>query len=312
MSIVNAQANARKKKEEEEQQKQQQQNKVVGQQQKTQQNSSKPTGTTSIPKDNQGTSRTQKSAASSLRKENNVTTTASTPRKEESKQNIVRRNTITANRSEQQQNNQQTTQRRNEERRSYQTNNNNQLPSPSMLPKANSTTNTTNNIPTSVISQYADKYGVSYDEAKAKFEKAQNMANQTLTKQGQINEDKTAQAKAERAEELRKANQRQQTPYDSFMINMGKTLTDPVNLLPFAAGKLTGNNWDLVGDKLREEERQATEQHPVASAAGDIAGFLLGNKILRGGSANSAAASAGDVGKAAYEDAILNGATKSQ
>ena len=312
MSIVNAQANAKKKKEEEEQQKQQQQNKVVGQQQKTQQNSSKPTGTTSIPKDNQGTSRTQKSAASSLRKENNVTTTASTPRKEEIKTNIVRRNTVTANRSEQQQNNQQTTQRRNEERRSYQTNNNNQLPSPSMLPKANSTTNTTNNIPTSVISQYADKYGVSYDEAKAKFEKAQNMANQTLTKQGQINEDKTAQAKAERAEELRKANQRQQTPYESFMTNMGKTLADAVNLLPFAAGKLTGNNWDLVGDKAREEERQATEQHPVASAFGDVAGFLVGNKVLRGGAANSAANAAGDVGKAAYEDAILNGATKGQ
>ena len=314
MSIVNANQNIRKKDEEEEKKKQQQQN-VVGQQQKTQKESSKPTGSTSIPKDNQGTSRTQKGTASSLRKENNVTTTASTPRREESKTNIIRRNTVTANRAEQQ-NNQQTTNRRGEERRSYQTGNenkttntNNQIPSPSMLPKANSTSN---NIPTNVISQYADKYGISYDEAKSKFEKAQNMANQTITKPGQINEDKTSQARAERAEELRKANQKQQTAYESFMTNMGKTLADPVNLLPFAAGKLTGNNWDLVGDKAREAEKQATEQHPVASAAGDIAGFLLGNKILRGGSANSAAASAGDVGKAAYEDAILNGATKGQ
>lgn len=309
MSKLDAYNNKKKKDEEE---------KVVGQQQKTQSDSHKPTGSTSIPKD---TSRTQKSAASSLRTEG-VTTQAKPTRVNTSQS---RRVNAAPSRPERINTSQSTSRResvsslsdrgypsssdRNNRGLSLNTiGRRNLMDDVRSLPKAN-------NVPDEIIQQIADKNGMTFEEAKKRISEGEK--NQAFRAPGTINEGLTSKAQADYANQRRIANQKQQGTWESFMNNYGKAIADVVNGPVYLAGKLTGNDWDLVGDRAREAVSNAREQHPVASNIGTLAGMATAAYGAGGGAGGRAIGgannvSAGQVFKDTFNDASAEGAAKAQ
>lgn len=178
-------------------------------------------------------------------------------------------------------------------------------------------------IPDEVINQYAQKNGLSADQARAEIEqqisKAKAMGNTSLKPASDvtIDQEKTAQAQAEVAEQKRKAAQKKQNPWEAALNNAGDAIAGIVAGPVRLAGKALGKDWDLVGDRVRQNVAEANEQHPVASSLGRIAGMAAGAYMLGGGAGGRAlsangAPTAGEALKAGYEDALLNGGTKAQ
>lgn len=178
-------------------------------------------------------------------------------------------------------------------------------------------------IPEEVISQYAQLNGLSADQARAEIEqqinKAKAMGNTSLKPASDvtIDQEKTAQAQAEVAEQKRKAAQKKQNPWEAALNNAGDAIAGIVAGPVRLAGKALGKDWDLVGDRVRQSVAEANEQHPVASSLGRIAGMAAGAYMLGGGAGGRAlsangAPTAGEALKAGYEDALVNGGTKAQ
>ena len=178
-------------------------------------------------------------------------------------------------------------------------------------------------IPEEVINQYAQLNGLSADQARAEIEqqinKAKAMGNTSLKAANDvtIDQEKTAQAQAEVAEQKRKAAQKKQNPWEAALNNAGDAIAGIVAGPVRLAGKALGKDWDLVGDRVRQNVAEANEQHPVASSLGRIAGMAAGAYMLGGGAGGRAlsakgAPTAGEALKAGYEDALVNGGTKAQ
>ena len=161
-----------------------------------------------------------------------------------------------------------------------------------------------------IIQKYAEAKNVSLEQAQADYLKGQKQKGQTITAPGTVNEELTKAAQEQRAEELRKANQKQQTAYESFLNGMGNAVTAPVAGIPRLAGALTGNNWDLVPESAREQYRNANEQHPVATGAGNLVGMMMLAKNFN--PITNPEATGLDAFNAARGEAILNGATKAE
>lgn len=178
-------------------------------------------------------------------------------------------------------------------------------------------------IPDELISQYAQLNGLTADQARAEIEqqisKAKAMGNTSLKPASDvtIDQEKTAQAQAEVAEQKRKAAQKKQNPWEAALNNAGDAIAGIVAGPVRLAGKALGKDWDLVGDRVRQSVAEANEQHPVASSLGRIAGMAAGAYMLGGGAGGRAASAngaptAGEALKAGYGDALLNGGTKAQ
>ena len=153
-------------------------------------------------------------------------------------------------------------------------------------------------IPESAIEQYAQSKDISIDDARAEVEEAMrkaNAMNTTIapTNESKIDKETTEKAQALAAEQKRKSNQKQFTPYESFLEANGKALADIVNGPVYLAGKATGTGWDLIGDQKREEYAQSKEQHPVASNLGTMTGMAEGAWALGGGAAGRKLAAKG-------------------
>lgn len=165
-----------------------------------------------------------------------------------------------------------------------------------------------------VLKAYADKNGITLDEAKRRY----NNRNQTITKadNSKINKELTAETKAKEDEVKRLAAQKKQTPYEAFTGSAAKAVYDIANGPVLLAGKLAGKDWDLIPEATREQIKQASEQHPFASGAGTMAGMASGAFLAGGGVGGRAllpgTANAGQAFTAGYGDALLNGAAKSQ
>lgn len=178
-------------------------------------------------------------------------------------------------------------------------------------------------LPDEVISQYAQINGLSVDQARAEIEeqinKTKAMGNTSLKAANDvtIDQEKTAQAQAEVAEQKRKDAQKKQNPWEAALNNAGDAIAGIVNGPVRLVGKALGKDWDLVGDRVRQNVAEANEQHPVASNIGRIAGMAAGAYMLGGGAGGRAlsakgAPTAGEALKAGYEDALVNGGTKAQ
>lgn len=159
-------------------------------------------------------------------------------------------------------------------------------------------------------------------EAQQKINKEKELSKammppeESLTAYDESKVDKgfTEKLQARAKEEKRKGAQKKQNAWDAFTGRMSKAVTDVVNAPVAIAGKIAGKDWSIYNDAQKEEFKNAKEQHPVASTAGDLAGFALAAYTLGGGSKGitPSGTSAGDVMSALRDDAILNGATKGQ
>lgn len=170
-------------------------------------------------------------------------------------------------------------------------------------------------VPDELIAQYAEKNGISFDDAKAAIAKAESMRNQSITAPGNIDADTTDALHNAYMEQTEKNNQYQYTPYQSFLSGTGKALTDVVNGPVYLAGQVTGQGWDLYSDRQRQAAKNAAEQHPTANNFGTMAGMALGAYSLGGGMGGRAltqagGTTAGEAFTGAYGDAMLNGASK--
>ena len=164
---------------------------------------------------------------------------------------------------------------------------------------------------------YAEKNNVTVDEARAELLRRVEAANnqQAFDVPGQIDEEATQAQHDAWLEQQRRANQRQQTAYESFLTGMGKAVVDPINGPVMLAGKVAGQDWDLLPDRAREEYNNAKGQHPTASGLGTAAGMMAAAYMLGGGAGTGAGASgtnAAQALQAGYGDALLNGATRSE
>ena len=133
---------------------------------------------------------------------------------------------------------------------------------------------------TKLLQEYADRTGITLEEARKRANRNQAITSYDASK---INKELTTEAKAKEDEVKRLAAQKKQTPYEAFTGSAAKAVYDIANGPVMLAGKLTGNDWDLIPEATREQIKQAAEQHPLASGAGTMAGMATGAFLAGGG-----------------------------
>lgn len=162
------------------------------------------------------------------------------------------------------------------------------------------------------ISKIAKQLGISEDEVKQRMTAPKEELNSYDAKK--IDKDTTAKLQAASAENARKRAQKKYNPWETFTGRFAKATTDIVNAPVAIAGKLAGKDWSIYNDALKQEFKDAKEQHPVASTLGDLSGMAFAAYALGGGSVGTKAtegtANAGQVFNALKDEALLNGASK--
>lgn len=162
------------------------------------------------------------------------------------------------------------------------------------------------------ISKIAKQLGISEDEVKQRMTAPKEELNSYDAKK--IDKDTTAKLQAASAENARKRAQKKFNPWETFTGRFAKATTDIVNAPVAIAGKLAGKDLSIYNDALKQEFKDAKEQHPVASTLGDLSGMTFAAYALGGGSVGTKAtegtANAGQVFNALKDEALLNGASK--
>jgi len=162
------------------------------------------------------------------------------------------------------------------------------------------------------ISRIAKQLGISEDEVKQRMTAPKEELNSYDAKK--IDKEATAQLQARASEDARKRAQKKYNPWEAFTGRFAKATTDIVNAPVAIAGKLAGKDWSIYNDAIKQEFKDAKEQHPVASTLGDLSGMAFAAYALGGGSVGTKAtegtANAGQVFNALKDEALLNGASK--
>lgn len=162
------------------------------------------------------------------------------------------------------------------------------------------------------IAKLAKQLGISEDEVRKRMSAPQQELNAYDEKK--VDKKTTEMMQAVSSENARKRSQKKYSTGEAFLDYLGKPIIDVVDMPAALLKAATGKDLRFLDATKQQELKNAKEQHPVASTAGNFAGYVLAADFLGGGAGAARAPITGakDVFKALRDDAILNGATKKE